>query len=122
MTPLFFDARSRGPLSRSSWQTSGDQVKGMNSVVQGRKETELIAAIVAGDIHLYDQLIRPYERSVYSVSFSFMKNEEDAADVAQETFIKAFRNLSWHLQTTTAGQCVHFPHGPLAPFTGQRQP
>jgi RNA polymerase sigma-70 factor, ECF subfamily len=80
-------------LGRSSWQTSGDQVKGMNSVVQCRNETELIAAIVAGDIHLYDQLIRPYERSVYSVSFSYMKNEEDAADVAQETFIKAFRNL-----------------------------
>ncbi len=56
-------------------------------------ESKLIAAILAGDIHLYHDLIRPYERSVYSMSLSYMKNEEDAADVAQETFIKAFRNL-----------------------------
>ena len=65
----------------------------MKFSVESGKESELIADILAGDIQLYHELIRPYERSVYSMSLSYMKNEEDAADVAQETFIKAFRNL-----------------------------
>lgn len=65
----------------------------MNSVVQSGKESELIAAILAGDNQLYHQLIRPHERSVYMMSLSYMKNEEDAADVTQETFIRAFQNL-----------------------------
>jgi len=59
-----------------------------------RTETETIAAILAGEIQLYHELIRPYERSVYLMALSFMKNETDAEDVAQETFIKAYRSLS----------------------------
>jgi RNA polymerase sigma-70 factor, ECF subfamily len=70
-----------------------NSIKRMNFRVQGGKESELIAAILAGNAQLYHQLIRPYERSVYMMSLSYMKNEEDAKDVAQETFIKAFRNL-----------------------------
>jgi RNA polymerase sigma-70 factor (ECF subfamily) len=65
----------------------------MNFGIEKEKESELIAAILAGDIELYHQLIRPYERSVYNMSLAYIKNEEVAADVAQETFIKAFRNL-----------------------------
>ena len=38
-------------------------------------------------------LIRPYERSVYVMAFSYMKNREDAEDVAQEAFLRAFRKL-----------------------------
>lgn len=67
--------------------------KGMNSSAQSGKESELIAAILAGDTQLYHQLIRPYERSVYMLSLSYMKNENDAEDVAQEAFIRAFCNL-----------------------------
>ena len=54
----------------------------------------MIAAVLAGEIQVYHELIRPYERSVYVMAFSYMKNEEDAEDVAQEAFIKAFRKLS----------------------------
>ena len=56
-------------------------------------EAQMIAAILHGDTELYHDLIRPYEHSVYSMALSFMKNESDAEDVAQETFLKAFRNL-----------------------------
>jgi RNA polymerase sigma-70 factor (ECF subfamily) len=53
----------------------------------------MIAAILAGDTGLYHDLIRPYERSVYSMALSFMKNEADAEDVAQEAFLKGLRKL-----------------------------
>jgi RNA polymerase sigma-70 factor (ECF subfamily) len=54
----------------------------------------LIAAIVAGETHLYHELIRPYERTVYLMALSHMKNKADAEDVAQEAFVRAFRHLS----------------------------
>jgi RNA polymerase sigma-70 factor, ECF subfamily len=54
----------------------------------------MIAAILAGDIQLYHELIRPYERSVYVMALSYMKNEGDAEDVAQEAIVRAFRKLS----------------------------
>jgi len=59
-----------------------------------RSEAEIIAAVLAGETQLYHELIRPHERSVYMMALSYMKNETDAEDVAQEAFIKAFRNLS----------------------------
>ena len=54
----------------------------------------MIAAILAGDIQLYHELIRPYERSVYMMALSYLKNEADAEDVAQEAFLKAFHHLA----------------------------
>lgn len=66
----------------------------MKSSTPIRSEAEIIAAILAGEMQLYHELIRPHERSVYMMALSYMKNEADAEDVAQEAFIKAFRNLS----------------------------
>jgi RNA polymerase sigma-70 factor (ECF subfamily) len=54
----------------------------MNSRVQRGRESEQIASILADDVQLYHQLVRPYERSIYMVSFSYMKNEEDADEEA----------------------------------------
>jgi RNA polymerase sigma-70 factor, ECF subfamily len=54
----------------------------------------MIAAIITGDTQLYHELIHPYERSVYVMALSYMKNEADAEDVTQETFLRAFRNLA----------------------------
>jgi len=66
----------------------------MKSSAPIRSEAEIIAAILAGEAQFYHELIRPHERSVYMIALSYMKNEADAEDVAQEAFIKAFRNLS----------------------------
>ena len=54
----------------------------------------MIAAVLEGEIQHYHELIRPYERSVYVVALSYMKNEADAEDVTQEAFVRAFRKLS----------------------------
>ncbi|WP_263381826.1 sigma-70 family RNA polymerase sigma factor [Granulicella arctica] len=54
----------------------------------------MIASILDGSTELYHELIRPYERSVYMMALSFMKNDADAEDVAQEAFLKAYRNLA----------------------------
>ena len=59
-----------------------------------RDEAQMIAKILAGDSQLFHELIRPYERRVYVMALSFLRNEADAEDAAQEAFLKAFRNLS----------------------------
>ena len=53
----------------------------------------LIARILAGEKHLFHDLIRPVERAVYVMLFMLLRNEIDAEDAAQETFIKIYRNL-----------------------------
>lgn len=57
------------------------------------EEEQLIASILAGNTQEFHSLIRPYERTVYVMALTLLKNEADAEDVAQEAFLKAFRNL-----------------------------
>lgn len=66
----------------------------MTKATPGRNEMQMIAAILAGDTHLFHDLIRPYEHSVYMMTLSCLKNEADAEDAAQEAFLKAFRHLA----------------------------
>ena len=80
-------------LSLGSLDRSGDGDKAMRGSTENEKESELIAAILAGHTDLYHQLIRPYERRVYIMALSFMKNKEDAEDIAQETFVRAMQKL-----------------------------
>jgi RNA polymerase sigma-70 factor (ECF subfamily) len=58
-----------------------------------RDEAQMIAQILAGNSQLFHELIRPYERRVYIMALSFLRNEADAEDASQEAFLKAFRNL-----------------------------
>ncbi len=82
-------------VCRTMGKERGD-VKGAATMLPGRtaeEEAEMIASILAGDTEQYHALIRPYERSVYRMALSLMKNEADAEDVAQEAFLKALRKL-----------------------------
>lgn len=65
----------------------------MNASAEPRDEAAMIASILAGQTQLFHELVRPYERSVFAMAMSFLHNEADAEDAAQEAFLKAFRNL-----------------------------
>lgn len=69
-------------------------LKTTGAATERRDEAQMIASILAGDAQLYHELVRPYERSVYMMALSYMKNEADAEDVAQEAFLKGFRHLA----------------------------
>jgi RNA polymerase sigma-70 factor (ECF subfamily) len=56
-------------------------------------EAECIRRILAGEKHLFHDLIRPCERSIYFLLLSLLKNETDVEDAAQETVIKVYQNL-----------------------------
>jgi RNA polymerase sigma-70 factor (ECF subfamily) len=65
----------------------------MQSPDSERDEAAMIAEILAGQTDAFHELIRPHERSVYLMALSLLHNEAEAEDVAQEAFIKAYRNL-----------------------------
>ena len=59
-----------------------------------RDETQLIESILAGNTNLYHDLVRPYEALIYRMAFVMLRNEADAEDAAQETFLRAYRKLA----------------------------
>lgn len=59
-----------------------------------RDETQIIESILAGDTNLYHDLVRPYEALVYRMAFVMLRNEADAEDAAQESFLRAYRKLA----------------------------
>jgi RNA polymerase sigma-70 factor (ECF subfamily) len=53
----------------------------------------IVAQIVSGQKELFRLLVNRYEQAVYGMGLSFFRNAEDAADFAQEVFLKTFRSL-----------------------------
>lgn len=57
------------------------------------EEMEWVRRAKAGDDTAYDMLIRKYQERVYASIYHMTSSHEDAADLTQETFIKAYRAL-----------------------------
>lgn len=58
-----------------------------------RKEGELLRKAKAGDMAAFEELILRHEKIVYNLALRMMKHEEDARDISQEVFLKAYRSL-----------------------------
>ena len=56
-------------------------------------DEELVARAAGGDDQALEELIARYLREVYSFAFRLVGQQEEAEDVAQETFVKVWRNL-----------------------------
>lgn len=54
-------------------------------------DAALVAALQAGDKDAFDGVVRDYKDRVYNVIYRYVGNHEDALDLAQETFIRAWR-------------------------------
>jgi RNA polymerase sigma-70 factor, ECF subfamily len=54
---------------------------------------QLVEQILAGKSEAFDQLIRRYQRQAVAVAFRLLGNTQDALEVSQEAFLKAFRSL-----------------------------
>jgi len=62
--------------------------------IAGLSETELIQRGKDGDVAAFEQLAEAYSRRIYNIGLRMLGNGEDAADMAQETLLKIYRNLS----------------------------
>ncbi len=56
-------------------------------------ELTLVQAAKKGDLEAFSQLVKRYDRNIFRIAQHITHNEEDAQDVVQEAFLKAYRNL-----------------------------
>lgn len=56
-------------------------------------EAELVSAIRAGSEPAFRELVERFRERLYRVAYRLVRNEEEAEDVAQEAFVKAYRSL-----------------------------
>ena len=56
-------------------------------------DDQLVGHYLDGDRTAFDELMIRYQRRIYRVCYRFVENREDAMDLAQDVFIKAFQNL-----------------------------
>jgi RNA polymerase sigma-70 factor, ECF subfamily len=53
----------------------------------------LVDACLAGDTSSFDVLVERHRRQVYQVCYRFVGNHDDASDLAQDVFLRAYRSL-----------------------------
>ena len=56
-------------------------------------ELELLQAVKAGDATAYQGLVEKYQGRIYSMVYGMIRNREDARDITQDAFVKAYRSL-----------------------------
>lgn len=56
-------------------------------------DLEVVRRVQTGDVAAFDTLIRKYRERVFSVVYNLTSNREDAADLTQDAFIKAFQSI-----------------------------
>ena len=58
-----------------------------------QNEARLVKRAKQGDMHAFEELIIQHEKIVYNVALRMMNHSEDAKDISQEVFLKAYRNI-----------------------------
>lgn len=62
--------------------------------VSRAEDLEMLEAVLAGDGTAYRGLVEKYQGRVYAMVYGMIRNREDARDITQEAFVKAYRNLA----------------------------
>ena len=57
-------------------------------------EKELVAKVKSGDMNAFEKIIKLYEKKICSVIYYMVKDQNIVEDVAQEVFIKLYKNIS----------------------------
>lgn len=58
-----------------------------------RDEADLVRAAAAGDSTAFETLVTRHQRNVYRLCYRFVPNHEDASELAQDAFVRAYRSL-----------------------------
>ena len=70
--------------------------QGVHSRKMSRKELterEILALVKKGDREAYQGIVTQYMHSAYYIALGFVHNQQDAQDISQEAFVRAFRKL-----------------------------
>ncbi len=56
-------------------------------------DEELVEDVKKGNIDAFEDIVKKYENKVYGIVFHMMKNQNEVEDLAQEVFLKVYKNL-----------------------------
>lgn len=56
-------------------------------------DEELVEGVKKGNIDAFEDIVKKYENKVYGIVFHMMKNQNEVEDLAQEVFLKVYKNL-----------------------------
>src|SRR5678815_4588699 len=56
-------------------------------------EATLVAAFRAGRAEAFDEIVTRHRKQIYQLCYRFVRNHEDASDLAQDVFVRAFKGL-----------------------------
>ena len=73
--------------------TMNDRQKGSGGPPIDDPDVEMVRAVLDGDPEAYRVLVERYERRIYHVVYGMVRSQEDARDLAQDCFVRAFQNL-----------------------------
>jgi RNA polymerase sigma-70 factor (ECF subfamily) len=88
------------PLARTSepeWKLTvvrPSTPQGPDAVLQSLDEAELVAACLDGRQGAFDVIVERHRRSIYQLCYRFVGNHEDASDLTQDVFLRAYRGLA----------------------------
>jgi RNA polymerase sigma-70 factor, ECF subfamily len=74
-----------------TWSETGEP--GYKVTVANPTDADLVAASRAGDRQAFDVIVERHRRHVYQLCYRFVGNHEDASDLTQDVFVRAFRSL-----------------------------
>ena len=80
-------------LNKRGWMTSIPMKSEPMVPMAKFADSELVGRSQKGDMVAYEELVNRYRTKVYSLAFSVIGNPEDANDIAQEAFVRAWRAL-----------------------------
>ena len=72
-----------------------DAKKGVGDAVVSDRDLDwaIVQRVQNGEVSAFNQLVQKYRQSLFSIIYNMTGNREDATDIAQEAFIKAFQSI-----------------------------
>ena len=88
-------AASVGACRRSpiGFSHAGDLAKDTESRLANTGDQELVARAQSGDRRAFEELVERHKQKAYHIAFGFARDREEAKDLSQEAFLKAFSYL-----------------------------
>lgn len=84
-----------------------EQVGGDTPDLASLAEPDLVAACLAGRAGAFDLIVSRHRRPVYQICYRFMGNHEDASDLSQDVFLRAYRGLANFKGNAALGTWLH---------------
>ena len=77
-------------------KATGEALASVTSLQETNVDSDIayVLRVQQGDVGAFDQLILKYRERLFSIIYNLTSNREDAADLTQDAFIKAFRSIN----------------------------